>query len=215
MRLWTVPDISRWILGEGVVRTGQNLDNSSRVICLKHIHPCRVNRLLKAQLNIILAVEALGGAGERWRGAGTLFPPRPIRSEQSRLGEVPRAWVDVGYARQVPHGVGHAVLAAIVGAEVQNLLGVLLHLHTDWQHGPLAGLHRSPTGQGLASGPTHGASPQTNIVKHSQDGYHGGSGGDKEARGRNSLHLLEAYCPRGWGRTKRRLEARLHAWPVG
>ncbi|TNN44724.1 hypothetical protein EYF80_045064 [Liparis tanakae] len=51
--------------------------------------------------------------------------------EYSRLSEVPRAGVDVGHPGQVPHGVGHAILTAIVRAEVQNLLGVLLHLHGD------------------------------------------------------------------------------------
>lgn len=166
----SLPDISRWILGEGVVRAGQNLDDGSRVICLKHIHSCRVDRLLEAQLNIILAVEAFRGTAERWWSAGTLFPPCPVSSEHSRLSEVPWAGVDVGYPGQVPHGIGHAVLTAIVGTEVQDLLGILLHLHTDRQHRPLTGLHGPPTGQSLTPSPTPGASPQTDIVKHAQEG---------------------------------------------
>lgn len=169
-RWLSLPDISGWVLGEGVVRAGQNLDDGSRVISLKHVHCCRVDRLLETQFNIILAVEAFGGAAKRWRSTGTLFPPRPISSEYSRLSEVPRAGVHVGYPSQVPHGVGHAILTAIVGAEVQNLLGILLHLHTHRQNRPLAGLHGPPTGQSLTSSPTPGASPQTDIVKHAQEG---------------------------------------------
>lgn len=57
-----------------------------------------------------------------------------------------------------------------MGAEVQNLFGILLHFHADRQHRPLARLHSPPASQSLASGPTPGAAPQTNIVKHAQEG---------------------------------------------
>lgn len=87
-RWLSLPDISRWVLGEGVVGAGQNLDDGSRIISLKHIHCCRVDRLLEAQLNIILAVEAFWDAAERLGSTGTVFPPRPVRSAYSRLGEV-------------------------------------------------------------------------------------------------------------------------------
>lgn len=152
------------------MRAGQNLDNGSRVICLKHIHSCRVNRLLEAQLNVILAVESFRGAAERWRSTCTLFPPCPIGSEQSCLCEIPRAGVDIGYPSQVPHGVGHAILTAIVGAEVQNLLGILLYLQAHWQYCSLARLHSPSTGKCFASCSAPGASPQTDIVKHAQEG---------------------------------------------
>lgn len=163
-----LPDISWGVLRKGVVRAGQNLDDGSRVVSLEHLHRCGVHRLLETQLDVVLAVKSFRGASERWRCAGTLFPPRPIGSEYSRLGEVSRAGVDVGYACQVPHSVGHAVLAAIMGTEVQNLFGILLHFHTDWQNGPLARLHGPPTGQCLATSPAPGASPQTDIIKHAQ-----------------------------------------------
>lgn len=71
------------------MRAGQNLDNGSRVVSLKHFHCSRVDRLLEAQFDIILAVEAFRSASERRGRAGTLFPPRPVSSEKSRLSEVP------------------------------------------------------------------------------------------------------------------------------
>ena len=164
-----LPDVSGRVLGEGVQRAGWDLDDGSRVVGLQHLDGGGIHRLLKGQLDVVLAVEGQGGPAEGQRRAGALLPPRPVHAEDGRLREVARAGEDVGRARQVPHGVGHAVLASVVRAEVQHLLGVLLHLHAQWE-GPLVGLYGPPAVQDLAPGPAPGPPPQTYIVKHAQKG---------------------------------------------
>ncbi len=140
------------------------------MVGLQHLHSCGIDGFLEGQFQVVLAVETGRRTTEPWRGAATLLPPASVSAEHSRLGEVSWAGIDIRHSRQIPHGIGHAVLAAIVRSEVQDLFAILLDLNGDRQRRTLAQLHRPPATQCLAPCPAPGAPPKTDIVKHAQKG---------------------------------------------
>lgn len=152
----------------GICRTSQDSDDCSGMVGLQDMNSCRIDLVLKSKLHIVLALKIGRCSSERQGGARTLIPPRSVRSKHSRLGKVTRTREDVWHTRQIPHGIGHAILTAIVGTEIHHFFGVLDHLCVE--RGSPAVWHYSPrAAHQISSRSCPGSAPKAHIIKHGQN----------------------------------------------
>lgn len=152
----------------GICRTSQDSDDCSGMVGLQDMNSCRIDLVLKSKLHIVLALK-IGWCSSEWQGGTrTLIPPCSVSSKHSCLSKVTGAWEDVRHTCQIPHGIGHAVLTAIVGTEIHHFFGVLDHLCVErgspavWYYSPMAAHH-------ISSRSCPGSAPKAHIIKHGQN----------------------------------------------